>query len=151
MHRSEKCLLLDMNGPDDKFQLRFAWRLGHGGYLNIQSIQALSISADRISEVDMIRLSLHRINCTVAATLAALMLIISSQSAHALDRINSTLFGVAIKGYDTVAYHTEGRAVKGSKKFSYNWNDAEWHFISNENRDLFAADPERFAPQYGGY
>jgi len=69
----------------------------------------------------------------------------------AFDKINKLNDGIAIKGYDTVAYHTEGHAVKGNKNFSYKWNDAEWHFVSAENRDLFAADPERYAPQYGGY
>ena len=63
----------------------------------------------------------------------------------------SQSFGVAIWGYDTVAYHTKGRAVKGKKKFSYEWNDATWRFESADNRDLFAADPERYAPQFGGY
>jgi YHS domain-containing protein len=99
----------------------------------------------------MIRISLKTTTYAVAVTLVALMLIIFSQYAHAVDPVNSTIFGVAIKGYDTVAYHTEGRAVKGSRKFSYKWNDAEWHFINSENRDLFASDPERYAPQYGGY
>jgi YHS domain-containing protein len=66
-------------------------------------------------------------------------------------KINSDIFGVAIKGYDSVAYFTEGRAVKGKSKFSYSWNDAEWYFASAENRDLFAADPEHYAPKYGGY
>ena len=41
--------------------------------------------------------------------------------------------------------------MKGKKEFSYEWNDATWRFASAENRDLFAADPERYAPQYGGY
>ena len=66
-------------------------------------------------------------------------------------KINSNIFGVAIKGYDTVAYFTEGRAVKGQSKFSYSWNDAEWYFSSAENRDLFKAKPEDYAPKYGGY
>lgn len=66
-------------------------------------------------------------------------------------KINSNIFGVAIKGYDTVAYFTEGRAVKGQSKFSFSWNDAEWHFANAENRNLFAADPEHYAPKYGGY
>lgn len=66
-------------------------------------------------------------------------------------KINSDIFGVAIKGYDTVAYFTEGRAVKGKSKFSYSWNDAEWYFDSAENRNLFEADPEHYAPKYGGY
>ena len=69
----------------------------------------------------------------------------------AFDEINTNFFGVAIKGYDTVAYHTENRAVKGKSQFSYKWNDAKWYFASAENRDMFAADPERYAPQYGGY
>lgn len=69
----------------------------------------------------------------------------------AFDKINKLNNGIAIKGYDPVAYHTEGRAVKGNKNFSYKWNDAEWYFASAENRDLFAANPERYAPQYGGY
>jgi YHS domain-containing protein len=69
----------------------------------------------------------------------------------AFDAVNTNVFGVAIKGYDTVAYHTENRAVKGKSQFSHKWNDAKWYFASAENRDLFAADPERYAPQYGGY
>ena len=66
-------------------------------------------------------------------------------------KINSDSFGVAIKGYDTVAYFTEGRPTKGKSEFSYNWNDANWYFSTAENRDLFAADPEHYAPKYGGY
>jgi hypothetical protein len=66
-------------------------------------------------------------------------------------RVNTDEFGVAIKGYDTVAYHTEGRPVKGKRVFSFKWNDAVWHFANTENLALFAANPERYAPQYGGY
>jgi YHS domain-containing protein len=66
-------------------------------------------------------------------------------------KINTNIFGVAIKGYDTVAYFTEGRAVKGKSKFSYNWSDAKWYFTSAKNRDIFAADPDHYAPKYGGY
>jgi YHS domain-containing protein len=69
----------------------------------------------------------------------------------AFEEVNTTFFGVAIKGYDTVAYHTAGRAVKGKSEFSHKWNDAKWYFSSAQNKDLFAADPERYAPQYGGY
>jgi hypothetical protein len=65
--------------------------------------------------------------------------------------VNTGWFGIAIKGYDTVAYHTEGSAVKGKSAFFFKWNDAKWLFVSAGNRDLFAADPERYAPQYGGY
>ncbi len=83
--------------------------------------------------------------------LAATLLIIVINTVMAFDEVNKTSFGVAIKGYDTVAYHTENRAMKGKREFSYNWNDAVWYFATAENRDLFKADPERYAPQYGGY
>ena len=69
----------------------------------------------------------------------------------AFEKVNQTSWGVAIKGYDSVAYHTEGRAVKGQSDISYTWNDAKWYFTSAENRDLFVSEPERYAPQYGGY
>lgn len=59
--------------------------------------------------------------------------------------------GIAIKGADPVAYFTQEAAVTGSSEFSFTWRGAEWHFASAENRDLFAADPEAYAPQYGGY
>ncbi len=65
--------------------------------------------------------------------------------------INTSMFGVAIKGYDTVAYFTEGRALKGKKEFEFKYEDARWRFSNAANRDLFAADPERYIPQYGGY
>ena len=84
-------------------------------------------------------------------TMFALVTIMVTTSSMAFDKVNKTSLGVAIKGYDTVAYHTENRAVKGNSEFSYNWNDAIWYFSTAENRDMFAADPEHYAPQYGGY
>lgn len=57
----------------------------------------------------------------------------------------------AIRGHDPVAYFDQKGPVKGSKQFSHAWNGATWYFASAENRDKFAAEPERFAPRYGGY
>ncbi len=57
----------------------------------------------------------------------------------------------AIRGFDPVAYFTEARPVKGSDKFVHQWKGATWRFSSAENRDRFAAAPEEYAPQYGGY
>jgi YHS domain-containing protein len=66
--------------------------------------------------------------------------------------INSSFFGsVAIGGYDAVAYFTEGKPVEGSSDFEYEWMGATWRFASAADRDQFAADPEKYAPQYGGY
>jgi len=59
--------------------------------------------------------------------------------------------GIAIRGFDTVAYFTEGKAVKGNADINTSWNGASWHFSSEKHRDLFVADPEKYAPQYGGY
>lgn len=59
--------------------------------------------------------------------------------------------GVAIKGYDPVAYFQESKPVKGTKQFIHEWMGAQWQFATAANRDLFAASPEKYAPQYGGY
>jgi len=59
--------------------------------------------------------------------------------------------GVALRGTDSVAYFTEGRPVAGSAAHALDWNGATWHFASAENRAAFAAEPERYAPQYGGF
>ncbi|MEW6601719.1 MAG: YHS domain-containing (seleno)protein [Nitrospirota bacterium] len=58
---------------------------------------------------------------------------------------------VAIKGYDTVAYFTESKAVKGTEEFTSSWHGMTWLFQSKENRDLFAASPEKYTPQYDGW
>ncbi|PCK09038.1 MAG: hypothetical protein COA42_06045 [Alteromonadaceae bacterium] len=60
----------------------------------------------------------------------------------------------AIKGYDIVAFYSlaEGaNAVKGSKAITHEWKGATWRFSNEENRQKFAADPEKYAPEYGGY
>jgi YHS domain-containing protein len=59
--------------------------------------------------------------------------------------------GIAIKGYDPVAYFTDAKAVKGSPAHQHAWRGATWHFASAEHRDAFAADPEKYAPRYGGF
>jgi YHS domain-containing protein len=58
---------------------------------------------------------------------------------------------VAIKGYDTVAYFAAGKALKGTEHFTFSWHGMTWFFQSRENRDLFTASPEKYAPQYDGW
>jgi YHS domain-containing protein len=58
---------------------------------------------------------------------------------------------LAIKGYDTVAYFKDGKALKGNESFTFKWHDMTWYFLTKENRDLFATSPEKYAPQYDGY
>ena len=73
-------------------------------------------------------------------------------SAHALDPIYTEFFSdEAIRGYDTVAYFTEGKAVEGDEQYATEYMQATWLFSSQQNLDLFKADPKKYAPQYGGY
>jgi YHS domain-containing protein len=58
---------------------------------------------------------------------------------------------VAIKGYDSVAYFTEGKAVKGDEHYTFQWNGMVWYFSNKENKELFVKKPENYAPQYDGY
>jgi len=67
------------------------------------------------------------------------------------DEVYTSRRGGAIRGTDPVAYFTEGKPVPGSREFTAEWQGAEWRFASAGNRDLFLADPEAYAPQYGGY
>ena len=57
----------------------------------------------------------------------------------------------AIDGYDATAYFTRSEAGEGAEAFAHEWKGAVWRFETEEARDLFAADPEAFAPQFGGY
>lgn len=86
------------------------------------------------------------------ALVAAVALVAWSSSASAGTSVNTGYFGgVAIEGYDTVAYFTDGQAEKGSEDFTYDWLGATWLFSNAEHRDLFAAQPVKYAPQYGGH
>jgi len=58
---------------------------------------------------------------------------------------------LAIKGYDPVAYFTDQGPVQGNPQFSATYKNAIYHFASSDNRDQFKANPQAFAPQYGGY
>jgi YHS domain-containing protein len=59
--------------------------------------------------------------------------------------------GVAGGGYDVVSYFKGGEPRRGEAKFATNWKGATWRFASQANLDAFKADPEKYAPQYGGY
>ncbi len=63
----------------------------------------------------------------------------------------NTEHGLAIKGYDPVAYFTTGKPTPGLAQFSTTYRGATYRFASAENRDRFIAAPEKFVPQYGGY
>ena len=58
---------------------------------------------------------------------------------------------LAIRGYDTVAYFTESRPTVGDPRFQHEWDGMVYRFASARHLDLFKADPERYAPQYGNF
>ncbi len=64
--------------------------------------------------------------------------------------VNVDLNKVAIGGYDTVAYFTDGRPLKGRSDFEAIWLGARWWFANAAHRDLFAKQPETYAPRFGG-
>ena len=87
-----------------------------------------------------------------AAALVAVAAVAGAGSAWADDSVNTGYFGgVAIMGYDTVAYFTDGKAVKGSEEFTYDWLGTPWHFASKKHQEMFMSEPVKYAPQYGGY
>lgn len=83
--------------------------------------------------------------------LISLVVVLFAGIANAASPINSKGGSSAIHGYDTVAYFTESKAVKGDDQFAVEYNGATWLFSQAENKALFEAEPEKYAPQYGGY
>jgi YHS domain-containing protein len=83
--------------------------------------------------------------------LSFLVLALAALTVRAEKPVNTTLFGIAIKGYDPVAYFTGAKPAKGDSKITHDWNGATWHFSTAEHRDAFKAAPEKYAPQFGGY
>ena len=59
--------------------------------------------------------------------------------------------GIGLKGYDPVAYFTNGAPTKGLEKYSFAWKGVTYRFASAENLERFKADPAKYLPQYGGY
>jgi hypothetical protein len=69
----------------------------------------------------------------------------------AASPVNTDSNGVAIMGYDPVAYFTMDKPVKGNNNFEYEWNGAKWRFSTDSLRKLFIKNPDTYAPRYGGY
>lgn len=84
--------------------------------------------------------------------LFAILLFFVSLPSFAVAPVYTSFFSnKAVGGYDTVAYFTEHKPVKGNDKFSTEYNGAKWYFSSQNNLELFKKDPTKYAPQYGGY
>jgi hypothetical protein len=94
---------------------------------------------------------LGRILCIALACLAVCATRVArSADTGVVPAIDAT-HGVGLEGYDAVAYFLDHRPIRGSDAYTHSWNGVVWKFASAEHRDLFAADPAHYAPQYGGY
>jgi YHS domain-containing protein len=105
------------------------------------------------------RRGLTRRFALLAAALTAVGALGFASSAEAaeppINTLKNSFFAsrtdTAINGYDTVAYFTVGKPVPGQDAFVTEWMGAKWKFASQANLELFKANAEKYAPQYGGY
>ena len=86
---------------------------------------------------------------TIAVTNASTTNTVSTSTTA--DAVNTDRTGLAIGGYDPVAYFTDQQPAKGDFQITHEHNGAVYRFLSEQNRDKFAANPHHYAPQYGGY
>ena len=88
----------------------------------------------------------------LTATTLIIGLVLAAAPANATDPIYTGFFSnLAVSGYDTVAYFTDGKPVKGDSSITHEYRGAVWQFASEANKAKFVANPEKYAPQYGGY
>ena len=80
-----------------------------------------------------------------------LCLFLLSGVGYAGDYFNANEQGVAIDGFDPVAYFELKKAVRGSDVHQTSWHGATWYFSNEEHKKMFLIDPKRFAPKYGGW
>jgi len=91
----------------------------------------------------------------VKILIASFVFILFSLAASAQSGITIPQFyqekGIAIKGYDPVSYFTVQKAITGDPAITFSWMGVQWQFSSKENLELFKKQPEKYAPQFGGY
>lgn len=86
----------------------------------------------------------------VAASAATISFFVLNKKSPGVEVVNAKN-GLALEGYDAVAYFQEGKPTHGKQAFQHEWQGAKWFFANALNRDAFASAPEKYAPQYGGY
>jgi YHS domain-containing protein len=109
-------------------------------------------------------MSLHRIvqsqsNLKNVAKVLALMVVaaaaVAPLASHAVKQTggeyNTLYAGLGAKGYDVVAYFTKGKPLQGSAKHESVYGGVTWRFANADHREMFEANPEKYAPQYGGF
>ena len=87
--------------------------------------------------------------------LSFLVLVVTTGTGYAQTALRTKQFnlekGVAIQGYDPVAYFAQGKAIKGNKQFAASAEGVLYYFSSAANKDLFLKDYKKYEPQYGGW
>lgn len=86
---------------------------------------------------------------TLLTTMMALSLAWSAMAEKLL--VNTDNHGLALQGYDPVAYFTDSKPVKGKAEFSAQYKGATYHFASAEHKKMFEENPAKYEPQFGGY
>jgi len=86
---------------------------------------------------------------TLLTLIAAAALTVSAHAEKTL--INQDHTGLALQGYDPVAYFTDGKPVKGDKQFTASYRGATYRFASAEHKALFEQNPAKYEPQFGGF
>lgn len=79
------------------------------------------------------------------------MILMSAMAIAEAPIETGTFNNKAIYGYDTVAYFTQGKPVKGKQEYVHQWRGADWYFANEQHKKMFIEDPVKYAPQYGGY
>lgn len=99
--------------------------------------------------VDTIKLSRRAV--LFAATVSIVSLVAVLAASGRANEVNVDESGVALHGFDPVAYFSDERPLKGKSEHAAQWNGATYKFASIANRDTFLRDPAKYAPQFGGY
>lgn len=97
----------------------------------------------------------HRMLARLVVTAASSLMLGIALPAHAVKNTggeyNTLYAGQGAKGYDVVAYFTDGKPVQGSEQYTFEYGGVIWKFASAQHLDLFKATPAKYAPQYGGF
>lgn len=97
-------------------------------------------------------MSLMPVNRRFAISALALGLSSTALPAFAEEQVSfNTTYGLALRGFDPVAYFRVNKALKGLPNITASHEGRLYEFSSEENKALFIADPQKYVPQYGGF
>ena len=108
------------------------------------------MTAGRTSQYNGVMEMRVRMISTACAALALVTLIAPSVRADSVSNVN-TMGGIALHGFDPVAYFTQNKAVLGKPKLTAKYHGVTYEFASREDQTAFLANPEKYVPQFGGF